>query len=373
MIFCYLKLNNGIKMKIYKYIFKKSDGREWIQYADQPFTDEFLVKDEGLIRPSDWTPPTMRYNKMRDEWVAISPSRNSRPFLPPKEYCPLCPVTEFGKDSAGQLIKTDVPITNQTYQWAAFENMFPGVAEDNETGYSEVILYSNEHNKTLASCSEDHIEGLIRVWQDRSAAIGSKQNIECVFIFENKGAEVGVTLHHPHGQIYAFGHVPPFIAKELEVSKEYFEEKGECLLCRETIDEISHHERIVFETSNIIAWVPEAARYPYEVHITSKTHRALIEDLNEQEVKDLALTLKVILGKYNQVAKFEFPYIMVHHQAPHTELNCPFYHWHIEFYPPYRSKGKLKFLAGVESGTGLFINDTIPEEKAEELRNLNWK
>lgn len=360
-------------MKIYKYIFKKSDGREWIQYSKSPFKDSFKIQDEGLTRPKDWKAPTLRFNRMRGEWVAISPSRNSRPFLPPKEYCPLCPVDRFSKDPEGNIIQTDVPISNQTYEWAVFENIFPGVAAAQKTGFAEVILYSANHNATLAGSSTEHIHGLIEVWQDRSRSVGSKPEIEQVFIFENKGAEVGVTLHHPHGQLYAFNHIPPFILAEQKVSKEYYLKQKSCLLCDEVKEEILVKERLVFENSTMVAWVPQAARYPYEVHISSKQHRPLIEQLNEQETADLAEVLKNVLMKYNQVLQIEFPYLMVHHQASHSEPDCPFYHWHIEFYPPYRMKGKLKYLAGVESGTGLFINDTVPEEKASELRNLLWK
>jgi len=360
-------------MNLFKFVFKKSDGREWVQYSVNPFPDDFEIKDEGLVRPSDWSPPTLRFNKMRGEWVAISPSRNARPFLPPKEYCPLCPVSAFGLDPNGIPIKTDVPIATHPYEWAVFENMFPGVAMGKKTGFAEVILYSPDHNHTLAGSSMAQIEGLIHIWKDRSQTVGATPGIEQVFIFENKGKEVGVTLHHPHGQLYAFHHVPPFIAKEVQVSKAFYDQNNTCLICEETRNERNDKRRLVFENTTMLAWVPEAARYPYEVHIASKEHRTLIEQLSDSEVKDLAETLKAVLTKYDKLLNIPFPYLMVHHQAPHSLANCPYYHWHIEFYPPYRMKDKLKYLAGVESGTGLFINDTIPEEKAAELRQLEWK
>jgi UDPglucose--hexose-1-phosphate uridylyltransferase len=234
-------------------------------------------------------------------------------------------------------------------------------------------LYSSDHQATLTGSTISHIAGLIRVWQDRSKTVGAKPGIEQVFIFENKGKEVGVTLHHPHGQLYAFQHIPPFINQELKVAKEFFDQNHACLLCDSIREEISGGKRIVFENNSMVAWIPEAARYPYEVHISSKEHRALIEDLNDSEVKDLAEALKALLIKYDKLLNIPFPYLMVHHQAPHSLPGCLHYHWHIEFYPPFRMKDKLKYLAGVESGTGLFINDTIPEEKALELRNLDWK
>lgn len=355
--------------KIYKKVFTKSDGRQWIQYSKDPFDDSFKVIDEGHVRPSTWEAPTYRYNKMRGEYVAISASRNARPFLPPKEFCPLCPMENYEKDQNGNIIKTDTPITNRVYEWAVFENMFPGVAAQNGTGHAEVVLYSPDHNGTLAQCSEDHIEGLIKVWQDRSNSIGEMDHIKHVFIFENKGEEVGVTLHHPHGQIYAFDHLPPFIEAELNAAEQHHKQTNSCLICDIASDELKNKERIVVETETIIAFVPEAARYPYEVHVTSKAHRPHIEDLTDAEVKDLATVMKAVMSKYNKILDMEFPYIMAHHQAPHGQ-DSEHYHWHIEYYPPYRAKGKLKYLAGVESGTGLFINDTVPEEKAKELREL---
>lgn len=360
-------------MTLYKYIFKKSDGREWIQYSSSPFAKDFKILDEGLVRPKDWSPPTLRFNRMRGEWVAISPSRNSRPFLPPKEYCPLCPVAEFGRDQNGVTVKTDVPISTATYEWAVFENMFPGVALKEKTGFAEVILYSPDHQATLSGSTLSHIAGLVRVWQDRSKAVGSLPGIKQVFIFENKGKEVGVTLHHPHGQLYAFQHIPPFLSQELKVAKEFYDTNKTCLLCECIKAEISDGKRVVFENQSMLAWIPEAARYPYEIHISSKEHRAIIEHLTESEVMDLAEVLKAVLSKYDRLLNMSFPYLMVHHQAPHSLPDCRHYHWHIEFYPPYRMKDKLKYLAGVESGTGLFINDTIPEEKAAELRKIEWK
>ncbi len=355
-------------MGLEKFEFVKSDGRKWIQYhrtaAPRP-----ELREEGLVRPADWQAPEIRYNAMRDEFLAISASRNNRPFLPPAEYCPLCPVDQFAKDPQGIACLTDAPIMSRTYEWAVFENMFPGLSAQGETGHCEVILYSPDHKQTLGGCSLEHIEGLIEVWQDRSREVGAMPHVKQVFIFENKGTEVGVTLHHPHGQLYAFHHQPPFIARELAAAEKFYQAEGRCLLCA-IAEKESRGPRLVARTDDLIAFVPEAARYPYEVQITSLQHRPLIEQLNGSEVKQLAQLLKAVIAKYNGVLSMEFPYIMVHHQCPAGDAQNPCYHWHIEFYPPYRAPGKLKYLAGVESGTGLFINDTIPEVKAEELRRL---
>jgi UDPglucose--hexose-1-phosphate uridylyltransferase len=354
---------------LHKFEWRKPDGRVWIQYSREPFSSDFGPAENGLIRPSTWTPPHLRWNAMRGEFVSISASRQDRPFLPPKEYCPLC---ASKSSSDGAQLATEVPTTGTPYEWAVFENMFPGLSQSQEkhTGRCEVVLYSPRHESTLAQETLSQIEGLIAVWQDRCMEIAKDPLIEFIFPFENKGTEIGVTLHHPHGQIYAFNHVPPFIRAEYSMADQHYSEKGECLICRMAEDEVTHGERVVFETESIVAYIPYAARYPYEVHLTTKKHRPLIQQLTHEERRDLAVALKTVLMKYDKLFGFPMPYIMAHHQARARDANCSSYHWHIEIYPPYRTAQKLKYLAGVESGTGFFINDTFPEEKASELRQL---
>ena len=354
-------------MSLQKFAFTKTDGRAWIQYHRRVEPKPLMI-DEGLVRPGDWQAPELRYNRMRDEYLAVSASRNNRPFLPPAQYCPLCPVQEYQLDPNGVACKTYVPIMSRTYEWAVFENMFPGLAAEGSSGHCEVILYSADHSQTLGGCSLEHIEGVIEVWQDRSREIGALAHVQQVFLFENKGTEVGVTLHHPHGQLYAFHHQPPFIAKEMQAAERFYREKGQCLICAIAAKELDG-PRLVARTEDLLVSVPQAARYPYEVHITTLQHLPLIEQLTAAEVKQLARLLKSVIQRYNQVLQMEFPYIMVHHQCAAGAGQTPHYHWHIEFYPPYRAAGKLKFLAGVESGTGFFINDTVPEQKAAELRS----
>lgn len=350
-------------MELFKYILKKPDGREWIEYRDHPYPQDFSYENVGLLRPPEWEAPHKRWNKMRREWVAVSASRQERPFLPPKEYCPLCPQKQAE-------FPTEIPKCSTPYQWAVFENMYPGLSLENVTGRCEVILYSAVHDACVSQLQLKQIRGLVRVWQDRSEQLAKLDRIEQVFIFENRGKEIGVTLHHPHGQIYAFDHVPAFIASELAAALAHYEETQECLVCSLRDYEISAAARVVFEADTIVAYIPEGARYPYEVHITSKNHRTVVEDLLPQEVADLALTLKAVTCALDQLFHSPMPYVMVHHQAPCQERGSKSYHWHIEFYPAKRNATKLKYLAGVESGAGMFINDTLAEEKARELREL---
>lgn len=354
---------------LHKTEWRKPDGRLWIQYSRENHRIDFDPNDAGLVRPHTWTPPHLRWNSMRGEFVSISASRQDRPFLPPREYCPLCPTREH---TQGERLATEVPGSSQLYTWAVFENMFPGLSQSQSspTGRCEVVLYTPNHDSTLAHESLSQIEGLIAVWQDRCIEIARDDKIQFIFLFENKGTEIGVTLHHPHGQIYAFNHVPPFVNMEHQMAAEHHAEHGTCLICSLTENEFQSRDRIVFESNEIVAFVPFAARYPYEVHITTRAHRPLIQQLTFHERRSLALALKTVLLKYDKLFGFPMPYIMAHHQARAQDLDCQNYHWHLELYPPYRTAQKLKYLAGVESGTGFFINDTYPEQKAAELRQL---
>jgi UDPglucose--hexose-1-phosphate uridylyltransferase len=318
----------------------------------------------------------LRWNPVLREWVVTATHRQDRTFMPPKDYCPLCPTKPDG-------IATEVPA--QDYQIVVFENKFPSFKSQPpepsvegtplfqvrpSQGICEVLLYSSNHEGSLAQESPENILNLIHVWADRYVELGSEKFVDYVLIFENKGEAIGVTLTHPHGQIYAFPYIPPKPAQELSSAQEYMERTGRCLFCDITNEELQDGRRIVIESRDFLAVVPFYARYPYEVHITSKEHRGSIDELSNEERHDLAKVLNILLRKYDNLFGFPFPYIMVMHQKPTDGKEYPHYHFHIEFYPPHRSADKLKYLAGCESGAGTFINDTLPEEKAAELREV---
>ncbi|NLJ69031.1 MAG: galactose-1-phosphate uridylyltransferase, partial [Firmicutes bacterium] len=235
-------------------------------------------------------------------------------------------------------------------------------------GECEVVLYSPRHDGTLADESVRHIRNLIRVWKDRYQELGSREEIQYVLIFENKGEAVGVTLHHPHGQIYAFPFIPPVQQHELNALAAHREKTGRCLICDLVTQEIVDGRRIVAESGHFAAAIPFYARYPYEVHIFAKEHKPSLLALDAQEEWDLARILKLVMVKYDHLFGFSLPYLMTLHQAPTGGEHEGLGHFRIEFYPPHRSANKLKYLAGCESGAGSFINDSAPEAKAEELR-----
>jgi UDPglucose--hexose-1-phosphate uridylyltransferase len=318
----------------------------------------------------------LRYNPLLGEWLATATHRQDRTFLPPADFCPLCP-TKPGK------FPTEVP--EPDYDIVAFENRFPSLRLSPEPpalgpdgiyqversfGVCEVVLYSSNHNTSLAAEPVEKIYKLVRVWTDRFADLEKRDLIKYVFIFENKGEAVGVTLHHPHGQIYAYPFIPPVVGRELKQCLEHKEKTGKCLVCEIVEKESAFGKRVVAENDSFAAYIPFFARYPYETHITSKRHLQAITDMSVAEQRDLAAVLKQVLAAFDRLFERSFPYIMSIHQRPSNSGDYDHYHFHIEFYPPMRTANKLKYLAGSEAGAGMFINDTLPEIKAEELRKL---
>ncbi|MCD6507917.1 galactose-1-phosphate uridylyltransferase [Candidatus Poribacteria bacterium] len=310
----------------------------------------------------------LRWHPILEEWVIVSTHRQKRTFMPRREECPLCP--------GGVEIPDDFDIV-------VFENRFPSLMRNPPEpdlegddlykvapakGICEVVVYTPKHEGTLTDQPPQKIYNLVRVWKDRYEELGSLDFIKYVFIFENKGEVIGVTLHHPHGQIYAFPYIPPKIERELSSSLKFYEKHGRCIFCEILEREMEEGRRIVFENDLFVALIPFFARYPYEVYIMPKEHLRSLAQFDDAHQMSLARILKVILMKFDNLFGFSLPYIMVMHQEPTTGEIYDHYHFHIEFYPPHRTRDKLKYLAGCESGAGSFINDTAAEEKAAELR-----
>lgn len=318
----------------------------------------------------------LRWNPLLGEWLATATQRQDRTFMPPPDHCPLCPTKPGG-------FPTEVP--ESTYDIVVFENRFPSLSPDPpppavkatelypvrpSKGVCEVVLYTPNHASSLAQEPVTQIYKLIQVWTDRFAELGALDYVKYVFIFENKGEAIGVTLHHPHGQIYAYPFTPPRISRELEMSYAHSERKGSCLMCDIILEERRDGRRLVFENDSFVAYVPFFARWPYEVHIAARRHKQALTDFDRDEQRELALMMKTLLMAYDRLFNLSFPYMMVMHQRPTDGADYDYYHFHIEFYPPLRTATKLKYLAGSETGAGMFINDTLPEEKAAELRKL---
>ncbi|HEV2093017.1 MAG TPA: galactose-1-phosphate uridylyltransferase [Rubrobacter sp.] len=317
----------------------------------------------------------LRWDPTLGEWVAYASHRQDRTFLPPAEYCPLDPTEPGG-------FPTEVP--RPSYDIAVFENRFPSLTPDAPEpdgegnalapaapgrGVCEVVLYSEDHYSTLATMPEGRIRNLVEVWADRYEELGALDFVQYVFVFENKGEAIGVTLHHPHGQIYAYPFVPPRPKKELEAAREHRDEVGTCLHCDLLAGELDDGRRVVAEGEHFVAFVPFYAHFPYEAHVYTRRCAPSIADLDVPERLDLARVLKRLLVGYDGLFGFSLPYMMVMHQAPTDgEDHDGVAHFHIEFYPPNRTADKLKYLAGSETGAGAFVMDVLPEDTAETLR-----
>lgn len=239
-------------------------------------------------------------------------------------------------------------------------------------GICEVVCYTSKHDLFLEDMPVKKIGNLIKVWQDRYFNLGDKSFIKYVLIFENKGKEIGVTLSHPHGQIYAFPYIPPVVLEELKSSKKFYRKNKRCLHCAIVGEELKDKRRIVIKNKDFVAFIPFYAAWPYEVHIYCLRHLQSLCELKEKEINSLSMIIKELISRYNKLFNFRMPYVMVIHQKPTDGKNYDYYHFHFEFYPPYRTKNKLKYMAGCELGAGTFINDTLPEEKAAELRKISF-
>jgi UDPglucose--hexose-1-phosphate uridylyltransferase len=234
-------------------------------------------------------------------------------------------------------------------------------------GKCDVVLYHPDHNTSIPQIPVEHLTRLVKVWRKRFEEMKATPGIRYVLIFENKGEVIGVTMPHPHGQIYSLPLVPPIIKKELAAARAHHRKHQSCLYCDILQKERKARLRIVAENRAFTAFIPFYARWPYEVHVYPRRHLGALDEFKPSEEKALAEILKWVTRKYDNLFQMSFPYMMLLHQAP-TRGRHPYYHFHIEFYPPHRSKEKLKYLASIETGAGTFLNDSLAEEKARELR-----
>ena len=338
--------------------------------VSQPDGRRVWLYGESTPPPLGYEPPArgqgayqIRWNVLRGEWVLNAASRQARTFLPERESCPLCPAAP-GRS-------TEIPAAS--YKVAVFENRFPALLAAKprrwsggdvraSAGACEVVVYTAEHEGSFGALGSSQLGVLLEAWIDRYQELASREEVRYVFIFENRGEAVGVTLHHPHGQIYAYPFVPPVAAAELRRGGR------ECRLCAMVDDERREGRRIMKDAGEIVSYVPAAARWPYEVHVAAAAHRQTLSDLPAAERTRFGQALQAVALAYDRLFEAPMPYMMVLHQRPTGAGAWPQAHLHAEFYPLLRDRGRMKYLAGSESGAGVFINDTLPEESAERLR-----
>jgi UDPglucose--hexose-1-phosphate uridylyltransferase len=309
----------------------------------------------------------LRWHPLIKDWIMIASNRQGRPQMP-KDYCPFCP--SFG----------NVP----EYEVMEYDNDFPALSQNPPEpddvatdffqvkpsyGKCEVILYSPNHTATMPELSDAHMKKLVDLWCERFKVIRSDEKIKYVFVFENRGDLVGVTMPHPHGQIYGYSFLPKKLELETDAAKEYYEEKKSCLFCDLLRNELVEDKRIIFKNEHFTVFLPFYCEYPYGVYIMSNRHVPYMTDFTEAEKISLGLIIRDTVGMLDSLFDFRFPYMMCMHNAPVNsgEFDKD-YHFHIEFFPPMRSADKQKFNASSETGAWASCNPTCPEETSEELR-----
>lgn len=334
--------------------------------------------------------PHKRYNVLTGEWILVSPHRMKRPWqgkvekivneqMPDyDEKCYLCPGNTRAGGENNPEYKTTYVFTND-YS-ALLQNT--GTESDSEkdllvyegeSGICRVICFSPRHNLTLALMQKEDIKNVIDVWCEEFISLSQNSGINYVQIFENRGAVMGCSNPHPHGQIWANHTVPYFPALETEKQKEYKQRKGKCLLCDYLTLEKNKRIRIVFENETFIVLVPFWAVWPYEVMVLPKKHFSAIIELNESEKFDLADCLKRTGIRYDNLFSTSFPYSMGIHQKPTDGLEHDEWHFHLHYYPPLlRSATVKKFMVGYEM-LAMPQRDITAEASAEKLRNLTEK
>lgn len=355
---------------MFKKTLTKPDGRYLYLYATHSIDDDIVATNpvhDGL-KPS----PHQRWHPLRREWVVYASHRQNRTFLPPKDFSPLAP-------SSNEKYPTEMPVGN--YEVAVFENLFPSLnlssTEEPElsiptqpsTGLCEVVVFTQNPETSLGNLPRKRIQLILEVIAERTQEIAKHSAIKYVLPFENRGVEMGVTLHHPHGQIYSYSFIPPVQERFLDSMKAYWNERHESLIEKIIRDEKSDGRRIIMETENILCFIPVFARYPYETWIVPKRHIGFFHDMTNEEFFDMSLVIKALLLKFDHLWQKPFPYLLTINQAP-IQGEYPYAHFFIQITPPYRTKDRLKYLAGTELGAGIFVNDALPEEKAQELKDV---
>jgi len=290
--------------------------------------------------------PELRWDALAGEWVAIAAARQDRPNRPATD-CPFC---------VGGL---EAP---EAYEVKAFSNRWPmyrpghpavldpAVGHAPGRGASEVVLYSPEHDASLATLGVAAVRRVVDLWAERTEALLARPEIEYVLVFENRGAEAGATIPHPHGQIYAYPLVPPVPAREAEEAARHG-----CSLCAE-----QDPARRIHDSAGWTTYVPFASAWPYGALIVPRRHVPGLPELDGPERDGLAAALVDVLGRYDRLFERPFPYMLWVH---------PGVHLHVHVAPPLRARETMRFVAAGELGSGLLTNPVAPERAARELRD----
>jgi UDPglucose--hexose-1-phosphate uridylyltransferase len=345
-----------------------ADGRELLFFSLPGHTPAPVV-DRRPLPPWEPGQSQLRFDQTTGQWVIIAARRQDRTYKPPPDQCPLCP------GPTG--LTSEVPAPD--YDVVVFENRFPSLSGVGSVasvpdgfvpmpgvGRCEVICFSSNHTGSFCELSEPHARLVVDAWRHRTAALLATPGVEQVFCFENRGEEIGVTLAHPHGQIYGYSFLTPRTAAMMEQARKH---QGGNLFADLLASEIADGSRIVARTDLFTAFVPFAARWPVEVHIYPNRFVHNLIDLSDDELDGFARIYLDVLGRFDRMYSGPLPYISALHQYADTSAMREGY-FHVELMSIRRSATALKYLAASESAMDAFISDVLPEAVAERLRSL---
>ncbi len=339
----------------------------------------------------------LRYDPVLGTWVMYASHRQGRSYLPSADDCPLCP------SAPGH--STEIP--EPDYEVVVFENRFPalvaplaaGTVRSGDgaggrpvagaspvdgadgrgpavlsvaragAGRCEVVCYSADHCSSFAQLSAERVGTLVAALADRTVELGDRSDVELVFCFENRGREIGVTQPHPHGQIYAYPFVPDHMARSIGSAEAYRRSHGRNLFDDLVAQERAQAVRMVLAAEHWSAFVPHAARWPFEVHCYPVQRVPDLASLSAPARAELPEVLLDVYGRFDRLFGRPAPYVAGWYQAPAKRSRAEFA-LHLEIFTLRRTADKLKYLAGSESGMGAFANDVAPEEAAERLRSV---
>jgi len=354
---------------------KMADGRELIYYDE----NESIIRNDVDRRelPELHVTSEMRFDPILGEWVVMASHRQTRTFLPPTSRCPLCSTTA---DNPSEIPAAD-------YDVVVFENRFPSLAlaamdagdpsvvdrdlvpRQPARGRCEVVVFTSDHDVSFSNLPLSRVRTVVDVWADRTAALSGMPGIEQVFPFENCGIEIGVTLRHPHGQIYAYPFMTPKTERMLRNARRHREVTGRNLFADVLAAERRIGERVIAANDTWTAFVPPAARWPVDVHLYPHRQMPDLTELTDREREDFAGLYLDILKRLDALYDQPLPYIAGWHQAP-VSRDRDLAYLHLEVFSIKRDADKLKYLAGSESGMAVWINDATPEQIAAKLREV---
>jgi UDPglucose--hexose-1-phosphate uridylyltransferase len=348
-----------------------ADGREIVFFDPDDAPDRQVVDRRDIAAVA--TRSEIRYDPLADEWVAVTAHRQTRTHLPPADECPLCPSTPRWL--------TEIP--EPDYDVVVFENRFPSFATSvpdvapqvddplfprlPALGRCEVVCFTSDHAGSFAGLSVEQARLVVDAWAHRTQVLSALDVVEQVVPFENRGPEIGVTLHHPHGQIYAYPFVPPATRRMLASAAAHRERTGRNLFADVLAAELRADTRVVWQSPRWAGFVPAAARWPVEVHLYPRRQVADLSELDDAERDDLAASYLQLLRGLDALFGVPLPYIAAWYQAP-ARADRDLAWLHLRVFSIRRAPDKLKYLAGSESAMGAFINDITPEDMAGRLR-----